>query len=1394
MDRVRLITSDNTTYLINDPTNEGHQRIKGTHSHAINSIDSAVFSIYADNPYFANAEPRKSLVVVGEDADPKFIGRIISRGNNVTQDGDVYKECTCEGYMGFLHDYTPGVRTPMSKLSAEIQAILDLYHTSIAMSKTPLDICLISASVQAYLNTDTPTIEGFETMDAYDYLYALIEAAGLEWYVDEFVPQAPEASTPACVNIGLTAEHATLRTGKISLGDNLISFIETENSADVCTIITAYGAKAYTDLDNSERIGPVYVTPTDTSYRTKYGDLRKAIIFDECTDQATLQTTAQSYIDDLNASTYTVNIQAVDPVYMGVTDELIQVGDVVEVVVPLYGFDSPVRVNSITECIEDVSQNTYTFTTIDAAHSYWYTTVEQRRESQRQRTADDRITSAIAISNMTYNTGESNYQITTGRLDTVDETLTAYAGRFTTLETQSLKVDGELEAHTGKISTLESDNVTIKDTLIAHNVELDTLTANDVTINNTLTAQSGKISTLESDNVTIKDTLIAHNAELDTLTANDVTITGELGAHTGKISTLESDNVTINSKLTAQAGEFETLKSKSVTTDNLTTNIATIDVAKVGSTFTQTLQTFSETSAKSVIDSAYIYNAIVNKLTVGDLTAMSAKTQVLSLITKDNMVAIGFKNATQQFYDKNGKVRVQIGQDANSNFNFAVIGSDGTTCLYDETGVKASALADNIIVTDMIADDAVTEDKVSFEFIKPNAQGGIDITQIYDGKGGLWGAEYTSFTETTNTNIATAQSTADTAKTNAATAQSTANTAKTNAATAQSTANTAKTNAATAQSTADTANANITTLTNTVSSVSSKVDANAKSITDKVWQSDITTSINSYDGTTGKTIRDRVTTVETNIDGITSTVSDMQSIGGRNLAEGTNQGTKNWYWHMKTGGTTLTEVVENGVSTCKIVRDSVAQTGWSVINYMDIGRDKWEPNTEYVVSICVKASVVTTFTPMFLVGNNTYTLIQSCDSINNTTVANKWVKLSWKVKSLETLPSQTDQLSYFVGMDPSSGVTYQFKDFKIEKGSVCTDWSPAPEDIDVKISTVSQTADKINWLVKSGTSSSDVTLTDRAYSVIADNINLTGKVTFSSLDSTAQGKITTAQSTADTAKTNAATAQSTADGIKTNIYTSGTTTIDGAKITTGSIKAEKIDVNELFSKAITATNLSITGGNISILAGYSEEKAIGVTYQSSDGYHYVSSNLSKTGISYEFVSGQVSVYSKTKSSLCVGGLEIDRTIKESSSSGAIQTTFTFKQSDTYGFFANCGINADGGLYESGTALSAKYAKKAYTCIATVKGATAVSLSSSYTEFLVYVGEGSGTYFACTFYFTRDSVNGTVKRLRNGGYKNSSENSNFVICTNSDCSSMWLEEAATNGTNSTSTTNVMVFGR
>lgn len=193
-------------------------------------------------------------------------------------------------------------------------------------------------------------------------------------------------------------------------------------------------------------------------------------------------------------------------------------------------------------------------------------------------------------------------------------------------------------------------------------------------------------------------------------------------------------------------------------------------------------------------------------------------------------------------------------------------------------------------------------------------------------------------------------------------------------------------------------------------------------------------------------------TIITYTDNTTSTAYNVGStpegivVGGRNLATNTNKGTTGWSWSMQTGGYSKESVSETGVNTCKLTRDSVKQSGWSVIQFSYIGRTKWEADTNYTVSVDVKASVSTSMNPDFRHSDGSNMLIQSCKAINNTTVANVWTKLVWVVKSVATLPSGTSQNTYFIGMNSGTGVSYQFKNLKIEKGNMATDWTPAPED------------------------------------------------------------------------------------------------------------------------------------------------------------------------------------------------------------------------------------------------------------------------------------------------------------------------------------------------------------
>lgn len=82
---------------------------------------------------------------------------------------------------------------------------------------------------------------------------------------------------------------------------------------------------------------------------------------------------------------------------------------------------------------------------------------------------------------------------------------------------------------------------------------------------------------------------------------------------------------------------------------------------------------------------------------------------------------------------------------------------------------------------------------------------------------------------------------------------------------------------------------------------------------------------------------------------------------------------------------------------------------------------------------------------------------------------------------------------------------------KIERGTSATPFTLAPEDVNGKIVNVetiaNQTANKFEWIVKGGDSSSNFTLTDRVADLVAERINFKGLVTFSGLNTDAKNEI-----------------------------------------------------------------------------------------------------------------------------------------------------------------------------------------------------------------------------------------------------------------------------------------------
>lgn len=260
--------------------------------------------------------------------------------------------------------------------------------------------------------------------------------------------------------------------------------------------------------------------------------------------------------------------------------------------------------------------------------------------------------------------------------------------------------------------------------------------------------------------------LSADEANIRELTAELIRV-GKTTIQDGVIDTetvvaklVQADEGQFN-QLTANSGFIKYLNSGvivagSIDTETLTARLADIDIAHIqqlsaDSAFINSLQTFTSTSIENKAETGYFYDLLAGRLSVGDLATHTATADQIVLISQDNNPSIAFRNSTQQFYDSDGNVRVQIGQDGNGDFNFIVRGADGTTALFDSTGIKRDGIPANTIINNMISDGTISQAKLGFPIITPNAQGGIDITQIYDGSGNLWGVQYTSFKNDTTT-------------------------------------------------------------------------------------------------------------------------------------------------------------------------------------------------------------------------------------------------------------------------------------------------------------------------------------------------------------------------------------------------------------------------------------------------------------------------------------------------------------------------------------------------------------------------------------------------------------------------------------------------------------------
>lgn len=266
-------------------------------------------------------------------------------------------------------------------------------------------------------------------------------------------------------------------------------------------------------------------------------------------------------------------------------------------------------------------------------------------------------------------------------------------------------------------------------------------------------------SALATQLQSVINSLTVAKATIYELQATVIT-TEQLEAEVAKIGYLKADEAEIKyakiTDLNAVNAHIEILEADSANIKSLLAGNAGIG----------DLQSIHLTTANAVLDSALIRNAVIQAVTVNDLLAGTISTNKFVIASDDGGIRIS--GATQQWKDENGTVRVQIGKDAQGDFTFALFDETGTGVLIDSTGIKPGAIADGLIVNDMVADDAAI------------AGSKLDITSLFEEMNGstevlkssrIWFDEQnqslTQIYSQMSSNITYANNTAQTAQENA---------------------------------------------------------------------------------------------------------------------------------------------------------------------------------------------------------------------------------------------------------------------------------------------------------------------------------------------------------------------------------------------------------------------------------------------------------------------------------------------------------------------------------------------------------------------------------------------------------------------------------------------------
>ena len=191
----------------------------------------------------------------------------------------------------------------------------------------------------------------------------------------------------------------------------------------------------------------------------------------------------------------------------------------------------------------------------------------------------------------------------------------------------------------------------------------------------------------------------------------------DIHAENGFFQYLQAELISVG-KIVAESGDFKKLQAK----------VGNIDDLLAGNVSAELGHIIKLTADNVIIDEAVIRQLIASQITVSMLKAGTINADKFNIESEDGGMTIA--GNTMQFKDQNGVVRIQIGRDTNNNFTFCLYDETGKGVLIDSTGIKESAISDGLIKNDMIANNTISKEKLSFQAVEQDADGKIHVSDV----------------------------------------------------------------------------------------------------------------------------------------------------------------------------------------------------------------------------------------------------------------------------------------------------------------------------------------------------------------------------------------------------------------------------------------------------------------------------------------------------------------------------------------------------------------------------------------------------------------------------------------------------------------------------------------